>query len=154
MIIYHLDKWKYRAVWPPEGTLDADGRWNKAGQWLIYSSPEISLAKLEILANENSLPIKRVCMTIEVADNSDVFEVSEKELPVNWMKKPYPPTLIEHTKKFVETGMLLMQVPSAQSYREHNYLINVRHPEFNKHVKLLDIAEEPFDSRLKNSLVS
>jgi len=149
MILYHLDKWKYRAVWPPEGTLHADGRWNKPGQWLIYCSPAISLSKLEILANENNLPIRRVCMTIDVADNADVFEVSEKKLPVNWMEKPYPPTLIEYTQQFIESGLLLMQVPSAQSYREHNYLINVRHPEFNKRVKLLDVAEEPFDSRLK-----
>ena len=42
-----------------------------------------------------------------------------------------------------------MQVPSAQSYREHNFLINVRHPDFRKTVKLLDVAEEPFDRRLK-----
>lgn len=149
MILYHLDKWKYRAVWPPEGTLHADGRWNKPGQWLIYCSPAISLAKLEILANENNLPIRRVCMTIDVADNADVFEVSEKELPANWMEKPYPPTLIEYTQQFIESGLLLMQVPSAQSYREQNYLINVRDPEFNKRVKLLDVAEELFDSRLK-----
>jgi RES domain-containing protein len=151
MILYHLDKWKYRAVWPPEGTLHAGGRWNKPGQWLIYTSPTISLAKLEILANENNLPIKRVCMTLEVADNAEVFEVSEKELPVTWMEKPYPATLVEYTKQFIGSGMLIMQVPSAQSYREYNFLINVRHHEFNKRVKLLDVAEEPFDRRLKKS---
>lgn len=149
MIIYHLDKWKYRSVWPPEGTLHADGRWNKPGQWVIYASPTISLAKLEILANENSLPIKRVCMTIEVADDVEIFEVLKKELPANWMKKPYPGSLVKYTKQFLESGKQLMQVPSAQSYREHNFLLNVRHPEFNKCIKLLDVAEEPFDNRLK-----
>jgi len=148
MVIYHLDKWKYRMVWPPEGTLNADGRWNKPGEWLIYTSSTVSLAKLEILANENSLSIKRICMSIEVADNADVFEVIKKELPKNWMDTPYPASLIKFTKKFLRSGKLLMQVPSAQSYSEHNYLISVRHPDFNKKVRLLDVTDEPFDQRL------
>lgn len=149
MILYHLDKWKYRMIWPPEGTLHADGRWNKPGQWLIYTSPSVSLAKLEILANENSLPIKRVCMAIDVNVITDVFVVTLKELPDNWQKKPYPASLVNFTKQFIDSGLQLMQVPSAQSYREHNFLINVRHLDFRKTVKLLDVADEPFDRRLK-----
>ncbi|RLD20697.1 MAG: hypothetical protein DRI71_10020 [Bacteroidetes bacterium] len=149
MILYHLDKWKYKEVWPPEGSLFADGRWNKPGQWVIYASPTISLAKLEILANESNLPVKRVCMTIEIAEKVDVFEVTQKDLPANWMEKPSPGSLIDYTKQFIESGSILMQVPSAQSYREQNYLINVRHPEFQKKVRLLDVSAEPFDIRLK-----
>ena len=129
--------------------MHADGRWNSPGQWIIYTSPTISLAKLEILANESSLPIKRVCMTIEVADNVSVFEVTQKDLPTNWMDKPYPGSLIKITKQFLESGKQLMQVPSAQSYREYNYLINVRHADCHKRIRLLDVTEEPFDYRLK-----
>jgi RES domain-containing protein len=148
MILYHLDKWKYRDVWPPEGALFADGRWNKPGQWVIYSSPTVSLAKLEILANENSLPIKRVCMTIKVADTAEVFKIKAKDLPHYWMDIPYPVSLVDFTEQFIDSGKLLMQVPSAQSYNEYNYLINVRHPDFNRKVKLLKVKEEPFDHRL------
>ncbi len=151
MILYHLDKRKYKDVWPPEGTLHADGRWNKPGQWLIYCSPTISLAKLEILANENNLPVKRVCMTIEVSDKADVHVVSENSLPENWMHRPYPAVLTRFTGEFLRAGKLVMQVPSAQSYREVNFLISVRHPEFRQKVKLLDVREEPFDVRLKQS---
>lgn len=42
-----------------------------------------------------------------------------------------------------------MTVPSAQSNREINYVLNVRHPKFYSSVKLLDVSEEPFDPRLK-----
>ena len=94
MILYHLDKWKYRNIWPPEGTLHADGRWNKPGQWIIYASSTISLAKLEILANENNLPIKRVCMTFEIPDSAKVFELHADSLPENWIAKPYPSQVI------------------------------------------------------------
>jgi len=148
MILYHLDKLKYKNVWPPEGTLHAEGRWHKAGQWFIYTSPTIALAKLEILANENLLPINRVCMTIEVAENVEVYELKDNQLPANWMDKPYPNDLVEETEKFLASGKLLMQVPSAQSYRESNYLINVRHADFYDSVKLLEVLAEPFDYRL------
>jgi len=149
MILYHLEKWKYRDIWPPEGTLHADGRWNLAGQWVIYTSPTISLAKLEILANEMSLPINRVCITIEVPDYADTYEISEKKLPSNWMAKPYPSKLIALTTDFLKKGKLIMQVPSAQCHTEHNYLLNVRHPKFNEMVKVLGVTNEPFDERLK-----
>ena len=149
MILYHLDKWKYRNIWPPEGTLYADGRWNKPGQWIIYTSSTISLAKLEILANENNIPIKRVCMTIEVPDSIDIFEVNIEALPKNWMAKPYPSQLFNYTSEFLKSGKLLMRIPSAQSYREHNILIHVRHPKFNELVKLSNVSEEPFDTRLR-----
>ncbi len=149
MILYHLDKWKYKDVWPPEGTLHADGRWNRVGQWVIYTSPSISLAKLEILANENNLPLKRVCMTLEVPDSTKIFEVLPKQLPPNWMAKPAPIEILDLTTDFLASGKMIMQVPSAQSYRESNFIINVRHKDFHTRVKLLDVKPEPFDDRLK-----
>lgn len=149
MILYHLDKSKYKDVWPPEGTLYADGRWNSAGQWVIYTSPTISLAKLEILANENNLPVERVCMTIEVPDTVKIYNVDLSKLPSNWMDSPYPNELVEITAEFLNSGKMIMSVPSAQSMREVNYILNVRHPEFYSIIKLLDVKLEPFDYRLK-----
>ncbi|RLD23725.1 MAG: RES domain-containing protein [Bacteroidetes bacterium] len=148
MILYHLDKWKYRKVWPPEGTLHAEGRWNRAGQWIIYCSPTIALAKLEILANESQLPLKRICMTIKLPDTCEVFNIKPAYLPKNWMSMPYSKNLNKITELFLESGKLLMAVPSAQSYREYNYLLNVRHPKFHAKVNLVDVQPEPFDKRL------
>jgi len=149
MILYHLDKWKYKNVWPPEGTLYAGGRWNKSRQWIIYTSPTISLAKLEILANDNNLPINRICMTIEIEDGVDIFGVDKEILPDDWMQKPYPPQLVKYTSQFLKSECLLMKVPSAQSYDENNYLISVRHPDFHSKVRLIKVTDEPFDNRLK-----
>lgn len=148
MILYHLEKKKYRNVWPPEGTLFTDGRWNRSGQWVIYTSETIALAKLEILANENNLPVKRVCMTIKIESIGGTYKFQKSELPGNWMDKPYPLELVKFTTQFLGSGNLLMRIPSAQSYREFNYLISVRHADFHSKVKLLDISEEHFDSRL------
>lgn len=148
MTLYHLEKTRYENIWPPEGTLFAEGRWNKAGQWIIYCSPTISLAKLEILANENLPIINRVCMTIDVDGSVKIEKIDPEHLPANWMRKPYPTTLHHLTDRFVKSGGLIFKVPSAQSYRESNYLINVRHPEFYHKIKLRDVRREPFDPRL------
>ena len=43
----------------------------------------------------------------------------------------------------------MLEVPSAQSHREFNYLINVRHPQFHSLVKLKGVQSELFDERLK-----
>lgn len=151
MIVYHLDKWKYREVWPPEGTLHGEGRWNKKGQWIIYTSPAISLAKLEILANEGALPIKRICMSIEIDKSVPLYDMPLKFLPEDWFKKPYPASLSSLLKQhLLDAGRLLIRVPSAQSHSEFNYLINVRHPDFYKSIKLISVKPEPFDPRLKN----
>ncbi len=150
MRLFHLDKAKYQHVWPPEGTLHAEGRWNKKGQWIIYTSPVVSLAKLEVLANEGMLPLKRVCMTIEVADEASVFTLSHDLLPEDWHKKPYPPRLAVLMKEYLlDADRLVLGVPSAQSYGEYNYLLNVRHRDFFRLVSLHEVTPEPFDSRLK-----
>jgi RES domain-containing protein len=149
MILYHMVREKYREVWPPQGTLHAEGRWNKPGQWIIYTAPSIALSKLETLANTSGLPVSMVCMAIEVPDNEKFFEIRRQQLPANWMLKPYPPDLHQFTKKFLNSDELLMKVPSAQSYREMNMLIKVSHPHFGKLVKLKEVWNEPFDGRLK-----
>lgn len=149
MILYHIEKSKFQDVWPPEGTLHGKGRWNRIGQWIIYTSPSIALAKLEILANDNFLPIERVCMVIEVSDEAAVFEVDEDLLPPKWYE--FPPNS-QHTKltdAFLNLDKLLMKVPSAQCHREHNYLINVKHSRFEEQVRLVETFKEIFDPRLK-----
>jgi RES domain-containing protein len=148
MILFHLTKARYRRHWPPEGALHAEGRWNKPGEWVIYTSPSISLAKLEILANHPLVPPNCYCIEIEVPDDASVYEVSIQDLPDRWYEVPYPTELHLFTKKFLQLGHLLMKVPSAQSHRESNFLINVRHPEFKEMVHLKDVAEELFDHRL------
>jgi len=89
-------------------------------------------------------------MQIEVAGQVNIMEVNEEDLPKNWSLKPYPKSLTEVTKSFIQTDNLLLKVPSAQSHRESNFLINVRHQNFHTDAKLMEVFEEPFDSRLKN----
>ena len=150
MHLYHIEKAKYQNIWPPRGALYADGRWNRAGQWILYTSPTVSLAKLEILANENRSPIDRVVMTIEVDDNASILHLNEKDLPDGWTQRPAPSGLYRITQTWIEKGdHLIMAVPSVQSHKERNFLINLNHPCFPDQVKLVNTEPEPFDLRLK-----
>ena len=150
MELYHIEKAKHKDMWPPKGILFTEGRWNRRGQWTIYTSTSIALAKLETIANDNNLPIKRVVMTLSVSADALVTEVDKSKLPDYWNKKPYPQELAAFTQEFLKAKIYLMlKVPSAQSFRENNYLINVEHPGFNTWVKLTDTSPEYFDYRLK-----
>ena len=89
-------------------------------------------------------------MTLSVSADALVTEVDKSKLPDNWNRKPYPQELASFTHEFLDAKIYLMlKVPSAQSFREYNYLINVEHPGFNKWVKLTDTSPEYFNFRLK-----
>jgi hypothetical protein len=114
---------------------------------MIYCCPSVSLAKLEILANETRWVNERVCLTIEISGSFEIFKIKMDDLDSQCAKKPYPPSLHHETKDFLPSGLLLCRVPSAQSYREYNFLINVRQTEFHEKVKLTSVDPEPFDTR-------
>jgi RES domain-containing protein len=149
MIVYCIQKRKYSA-WPPQGALYAEGRWNKQGQWIIYTSESVSLAKLEILANSKILPRNMVLHKIELSSRSTIRLVEKEQLSNDWRNIHYQDELHKITDSFLRmTGELVMRVPSAQSVTEHNYLINPGHEKFDSWVNLIRTSEEPFDHRLK-----
>lgn len=151
MIVYRMEKEKYQDFWPSRGALYSEGRWNKPGQWIVYCSESIALCKLEVLANSGNLPISRVIMSIKIADNAPIYELAEDLMPTLWYDFPYPDVLSEITGEFIkDNSYVAMKVPSAQSKREFNFLLNPAHEGFSKLVKVISKEPESFDSRLKS----
>ncbi len=106
---------------------------------------------MEVLANSGNLPISRVIVSIEIADNAPVYELSEDLLPPFWYGIPYPDVLSDITGEFLkDNSYVAMKIPSAQSRREFNYLLNPSHPDFSKLVTVLSTTPENFDTRLKD----
>lgn len=150
MIIYRIEKEKYKDFWPSRGALYSEGRWNKPGQWIVYCSESIALCKLEVLANSGNLPISRVIVSIEIADDAPIYDLVEDLMPPFWWGIPYLDLLSDITGEFLkDNSYVAMKVPSAQSRREYNYLLNPSHAEFSKFVKVLSTTSENFDTRLK-----
>lgn len=149
MNLYTIQKDSYKHVWPCRGALFAEGRWNRPGQWIIYTCATVSLAKLEILANSPLLPNNMFVMEIEVKPKVRIKYLKQGDLHSDRYKIPYPPQLAEITSDFLlREKEHILAVPSAQSYREYNFLINALHPEFNVIFSLKKVEHENFDERL------
>ena len=151
MRIYRIEKEKYKDVFPPRGSLYVEGRWNRRGMWVVYTSETASLAKLEALANSGSkLPQNRYLVTIELKDDAPVVEITKEDLPKHWNKVPFQSNLAPYIQQIIESGAYVAAlVPSIHSPVECNILLFPDHGKFDQYVKLVAAEPEGFDSRLQ-----
>ena len=151
MLVYRIEKAKYKDIFPSRGSLFVEGRWNRRGMWVVYTSETVALAKLEALANSGSkLPNNRYLTTIELDDQSPVVDIPTESLPKDWNRVPYPRALAYMIKQVIdEKTYVAALVPSIHSPMERNVLLFPDHPEFSGYVKFAGAAPVGFDSRLK-----
>jgi RES domain-containing protein len=151
VFIYRIEKEKYKDIFPSRGSLYAEGRWNRRGMWVLYTSESVSLAKLEALANSGSkLPERRYLVTIKLEKQAPVIKVSVKDLPDDWHSVPYKKNLAGYIQLILEAkSYVAALVPSVQSPQEQNILLFPDHPEFDKYVQLVGYEPMGFDNRLK-----
>ncbi|MCM4157698.1 RES family NAD+ phosphorylase [Gramella sp. AN32] len=130
----------------------APNRWNKIGQHVIYAGTSRSLSSLELCVHLNSIHLHRDyrMMIISIADEDQLIdEVRLKDLPENWKKiEAYSYLQNIGSNWYEKQGSLILKVPSVIIQQENNYLINLRHPHFNRNVRL--VRSEPYfwDERL------
>jgi RES domain-containing protein len=131
---YRIFKTKFSKTWyDGEGAFLFGGRWNSRGTRVLYCAESLSLATLEMLVNLNSseLLLSYSYATGEF-DDSDVLSVEEfSKLPKNWSASP-PPLAIQRIgdEWAASKSSLVLRVPSSVVEGEHNYLVNVGHPNF------------------------
>jgi len=148
--LYRIERQSYAKLWPSQGALYGEGRWNRKGFWVIYCSDSVALAKLETLANSKSLPSSRILLEIEVDDKAPIKRISLADLPENWIQVPYPKELHALTESWLQNQQYVgLQVPSRQSPQEYNYLLYPLHPEFPQWIRVLGRTLIEFDQRLK-----
>lgn len=147
LLTYNIRKEKYA------GSLRASGvsnRWNKEGEYVIYSGGSRALSVLELVVHRAGINPDQSykLLTIEIdAKEEDIEEV--KNLPENWH-------FISNYSRLQEIGSawyksyqkLLLKVPSAIIQREYNYIINTQHPKFNTHVRIKETEDFEWDKRL------
>jgi RES domain-containing protein len=134
--VYRITKDRYRdQVFSGLGGLYAYGRWTPRGRPVVYTSQSISLAVLEYALNYKRhgwLPASVLARAI-IPDEVNFESVSTSGLPDNW-RDPDPPTELreigENWLRRAEAACL--RVPSAIVPEESNYLLNPRHPDFDK----------------------
>ncbi|GJM29942.1 MAG: hypothetical protein DHS20C17_25770 [Cyclobacteriaceae bacterium] len=151
MFVYRIEKEKYKDTFPPRGSLFAEGRWNRKGMWVVYTSETVSLAKLEALANSGSkLPANRYLTTIEIKEKAPIIQINPKNLPADWNQVPFRKSLAQYIQPVIDSqSYLAVMVPSIHSPNEYNFLLLPDHPQFGKHVQLVGSKPVGFDRRLK-----
>lgn len=151
MQVHRIEKKQHEDAYPPRGSLFANGRWSTKDMWVVYTSENIALAKLETLANCGpKTPENRFLLTFEIAEEAPLTEIMVEDLPSNWWQVPYPKELADMIREInTRREYVGVIVPSVQSSREKNILLLPDHPDFNKYVKKIEDSEENFDPRLK-----
>ncbi len=149
MIVYRITNSLFKDDLSGSGASLYGGRWNSAGNSVLYCTEHISLAVLEIVVNFNKSesPIHPRYHLLEI----DIPESQQVVLKLHDLKKEW--TLDEHYSQFIgdeflrDHTSLILKVPSSVVPEEHNYLLNPAHKDFKK-IKIIRQRLYSLDRRL------
>ncbi|MBB6610402.1 RES family NAD+ phosphorylase [Pontibacter sp. Tf4] len=150
MIVYRLSRSRFAKDLSGRGAELAGGRWNSKGTAILYTSDSIALCTVEVAVHMplGIVPLGYQLIQIELPDDATIVELPEKDLPEGWKSLPHSNATQVIGDNFVqEQQALALKVPSAAVQGTYNYLINPRHPQFQK-ITIVDIFPFAFDKRL------
>ncbi len=154
MRVFRIEREKYlKTTLRGVGAAFTEGyRWNSLNTYLVYSAESRALATLEVSVHldlHEDLPKDRYYVEIEIADDIEILELKEEDLPQGWDNKP-PSTLTQFIgDDFVkDKDAAVLKVPSSIVPEEFNYLINPDHPDTKK-IKVVSTKRLAFDNRFK-----
>lgn len=151
MLIYRIVHRMY------SGTLFASGlqgRWNSAGNKVLYAAESIPLAFLENMVRRQGVGFNNdfQIMFISVPDLGLIEEVNLDELSSTWRDpNNYSACQPIGDKWYYESKALALKVPSAVMPEAFNYVINTNHPDY-KNVTLVGVTDLVPDPRIDDIL--
>ncbi|WP_018615717.1 RES family NAD+ phosphorylase [Segetibacter koreensis] len=130
------------------------GRWNGAGNKVIYCAESIPLAFLENMIRRQGVGFNHdfKIMVIEIPDDLPVTSISVNDLKEGWRDfKDYSLCQPLGDKWYAECKTSLLKVPSAVLPECYNYVINTEHTDFKK-IKLVETTDLIPDKRIEDIL--
>jgi RES domain-containing protein len=131
------------------------GRWNSAGNALIYAASSRALACLETVVHlgGGGLPLNRYLVQLDVPDDvwkaRTVLDLSAA--PVGWDALPEGMVSLSYGDSWLAShATAILLVPSIVVPEEQNILINPAHPDA-AFIKATKVRKWLYDSRLKPS---
>lgn len=116
-----------------EGARLYGGRWNSIGTRVVYVAGSRSLATLEILVHtEDISTIEGQYSIIPVTFPEElVLKIQPADLPKSWSSpEPLAETQLFGDRWIRENRSAVLEIPSAVTNEETNYLLNPSHPAF------------------------
>lgn len=126
------------------------GRWNSAGNRVLYTAESIPLAFLENMVRRQGVGFNGdfQIMFISLPDPVSMEVVSIADLNPTWRDpNDYSACLPIGDKWFQQAQSLALKVPSAVLPEASNYVINTVHPDYSK-VKLAGVTNLMPDPRI------
>jgi len=113
------------------------GRWNEAGQAVLYAAPTIALAVLETAAHidDSGLPLNRYLVSLDVpaAVWRKREELDPSALPPAWSAIPAGSTSAQAGSQWLKSlRTVILMVPSVIVPEERAALVNPAHPDASK----------------------
>ena len=148
MIVYRLATTEYKNDLTGTGAKIFGGRWNSTGVTVLYTTENISLAVLEILARADkyTIPENYHLIKIMIPDAAEPLSITKNKLKKGW-KDDVGYTRFIGDEFMKSNDALLMKVPSAVVDEENNFILNTQHSDFKK-VKITSTFLFHFDKRL------
>lgn len=133
---YRITRAKYAAAaFDGEGARQFGGRWNSPGTPMVYTSSSLSLATLELLVHLEDMDVLRdlyVVIAVEFSE-SLVHRVEPDTLPAGWNGAQIAASTQQTGDRWIaSSASAVLQVPSAVTPGEVNYLIHPGHPDFGR----------------------
>ena len=148
---YRITKTKHVAsAFDGEGARLYGGRWNSIGTRVVYLAGSRSLATLEVLVHvEDISTIEGQYSIIPVAIPEHLIgRIQSSNLPKGWSSpEPVFATQVFGDRWVLEERSAVLEVPSAVTNEESNFLLNPRHPDFRQ-IKFGDPLRFRIDPRL------
>ena len=150
MIAWRITKTKYLdTAMSGLGAKGASGRWNTKGKLVVYAAATPSQAILEMLVRQVSHSfLEQHYSFLKVEFPAELTRsVDFSLLPPEWHKTyhPIPQQLGDQWLQDMESAVL--EVPSAVTLLESNYLLNPLHPDFSQ-ITISGPIPVRFDPRL------
>jgi len=152
MEVFRLSRARYKNKLDGKGAAIKGARWNSAGVEIIYTAANRSLAMAEVFVHLTAatLPEDFYMLTIYIPDEVSVRKLRIAQLPAGWNKFPHPASTRIIGDTFIhKSDHCVLQIPSAVTPGDFNYLINPNHPDFSK-IHIIESVKFAFDNRFFN----
>ncbi|MEM6736251.1 MAG: RES family NAD+ phosphorylase [Bacteroidota bacterium] len=151
MTVFRIAKKKHISKLNGMGSYLHGGRWTSIGTHAIYTAEHRSLAYLEYIVHQISLPDWPVDLAIAAMDvnERDVFTLPIADLPERWKDIRVSDSTKKVGDQFFSKGYLALRIPSVIVPDEYNLIVNPLHSDFGKKVKITKTEELKLDERFR-----
>jgi len=132
-----------------QGARRFGGRWNSPGVPMVYASPSLALAAIElfVLLEPNQQPDDLAAIAATLPPGEPAQRLDPGSLPQQWWSDDFAPLRAIGDKWIREKPSLAIEVPSAALRVEWNVLVNPLHPAAAQ-IKIEEPQAFRFDARM------